>query len=351
MKYGYWTGLALAAGMAALTGCGGNQKGTVTGIKVGVVVYDQYDTFVAHMINVLNDYATQKEEETGVAINIEVLDASGSQSTQNEQVRTLIEKECDVICVNLVDRTEPTTITDMAEKNDVPIIFFNRELVAEDLERWDQLYYVGADAFQSGIMQGELAAEAFEADPSLDKNGDGVVQYIVLEGEAGHQDAIVRTEYSINTLTEQGVQVEKLGYAIANWMRAQAQTQTASMLTEFEDQIELILANNDDMALGAIDALKAAGISKEDWPVVIGIDGTPVGLYSVQNHEMTATVYNDGKGQAMQMLDLGFALATDAPLSEIALQDEKYIRLPYAKVTSENVEEFLIQVNQTENQL
>ena len=329
-----------------LSGCGYEQSKQATGIKIGVVVYDQYDTFVAHMMGIFKDYAAQKEEETGVAINIEIMDAAGSQSTQNDQVRTLIEKECDVICVNLVDRTEPTTITDMAEKNDVPIIFFNRELVAEDLERWDQLYYVGADAFQSGIIQGELAAKAFQNDSSLDKNGDGVFQYIVLEGEAGHQDAIVRTEYSINTLTEQGVAVEKLGYAIANWMRAQAQTKTASMLTEFDTQIELILANNDDMALGAIDALKAAGVPKEDWPVIFGIDGTPVGLQAVKNKEMTATVYNDGIGQATQMLDLGFALATNGSLEEIELQDDKYIRLPYTAVTVDIVDQYLTQGEQ-----
>ena len=65
-------------------------------------------------------------------------------------------------------------------------------------------------------------------DPAADKNGDGVFQYIVLEGEADHQDAIVRTEYAVSTITDQGVPVEKLGYAIANWNRAQANTKMES---------------------------------------------------------------------------------------------------------------------------
>ena len=94
----------------------------------------------------------------------------------------MITEGCDVICVNLVDRTDPTAIIDLAEKNNIPVIFFNRELVEEDLERWTRLYYVGAQAFESGIMQGELAAEAFLTDQSLDKNGDGIFQYVVLEG-------------------------------------------------------------------------------------------------------------------------------------------------------------------------
>lgn len=298
------------------------------------------------MMSDFTEYAASREEESGITINIEIADSSGSQLTQNEQVKNMIEKGCNIICVNLVDRTEPTTITDLAEKNNVPIIFFNRELVAEDLERWSKLYYVGADATQSGVMQGELAADAFKTNKSLDKNGDGICQYVVLEGEAGHQDSIVRTEYSVNTMIERGVGAEKLGYAMANWNRAQAQTKTAAMLSQFEGKLELIFANNDDMALGAIDALKASGLDKEDWPGVVGIDGTDVGLDAVQNGEMLGTVYNDKEGQAREMLNLAFALATDGDKSEIPLIDGKYVRLPYQKVTLENVEEFKDKDNQ-----
>ena len=109
--------------------------------------------------------------------------------------------------------------------------------MAEDLERWSKLYYVGADAFDSGRLEGELAADAFLTDATMDKNQDGICQYVVLEGEAGHQDAIVRTECSVNMLIESGVQVEKLGYAIANWNRAQAQTKVATLLTQYPGQM------------------------------------------------------------------------------------------------------------------
>ena len=286
------------------------------------------------------EYAADKEEATGVAINVEVMDASQSQLTQNEQVKSLIEKGCDVICVNLVDRTEPTTITDLAENKQVPIILFNRELVAEDLERWSELYYVGADALQSGVLEGELAANAFKTNAKMDKNGDGICQYVVLEGEAGHQDSIVRTEYSVNTLIENGVEAEKLGYAMANWNRAQAQTKTAALLTQFSGKIELIIANNDDMALGAIDALRDSQIPREDRPGVVGIDGTDAGLLAVENGEMLGTVYNDKEGQAREMLNLAFAIATNGDKDSIPLIDGKYVRTPYHKVTQENVEDY-----------
>ena len=290
------------------------------------------------MMTKFTEYATDKEEETGVAINVELMDASQSQLTQNEQVKSLIEKGCDVICVNLVDRTEPTTITDLAESKQVPIIFFNRELVAEDLERWSELYYVGADALQSGVLEGELAANAFKTNAKMDKNGDDICQYVVLEGEAGHQDSIVRTEYSVNTLIENGVEAEKLGYAMANWNRAQAQTKTAALLTQLSGKIELIIANNDDMALGAIDALRDSQIPREDWPGVVGIDGTDAGLLAVENGEMLGTVYNDKEGQAREMLNLAFA--TNGDKDSIPLIDGKYVRTPYHKVTQENVENY-----------
>lgn len=292
------------------------------------------------MMTKFTEYAADKEEATGVAINVEVMDASQSQLTQNEQVKSLIEKGCDVICVNLVDRTEPTTITDLAENKQVPIIFFNRELVAVDLERWSELYYVGADALQSGVFEGELAANAFKTNAKMDKNGDDICQYVVLEGEAGHQDSIVRTEYSVNTLIENGVEAEKLGYAMANWNRAQAQTKTAALLTQFDGKIELIIANNDDMALGAIDALRDSQIPREDWPGVVGIDGTDAGLLAVENGEMLGTVYNDKEGQAREMLNLAFAIATNGDKDSIPLIDGKYVRTPYHKVTQENVEDY-----------
>ena len=334
--------LAGTLGIVAVTagGCKGNEEEAVKNIKIGITLYDQYDTFISEMMTKFTEYAADKEEATGVAINVELMDASQSQLTQNEQVKSLIEKGCDVICVNLVDRTEPTTITDLAENKQVPIIFFNRELVAEDLERWSELYYVGADALQSGVLEGELAANAFKTNAKMDKNGDGSCQYVVLEGEAGHQDSIVRTEYSVNTLIENGVEAEKLGYAMANWNRAQAQTKTAALLTQFSGKIELIIANNDDMALGAIDALRDSEIPREDWPGVVGIDGTDAGLLAVENGEMLGTVYNDKEGQAREMLNLAFAIATNGDKDGIPLIDGKYVRTPYHKVTQENVEDY-----------
>ena len=320
---------------ALLSGCGESRSRNDGKIRIGVSVYDSYDTFISELM---------KEFNTDVAdtgdITVEVYNASGSQQTQNKQMENMIEKGCDVICINLVDRTSPKKIIDLAKKNNIPVIFFNRELVEEDLSQWEELYYVGADAAQSGVMEGQVAASAF-ADGTADKNGDGVIQYIVLEGEAGHQDAVVRTERSVDTLIEEGYEVDKIASAIANWSRSQAQTRMAGFLETYGNSIELVLGNNDDMALGAIDALKAAGIPRAAWPVIVGIDGTTAGLQAVVNGEMIGTVYNDKKGQAKAMADLAIALARGESLDHLNLKNDKYIRLPYQIITIDNVSDYL----------
>lgn len=321
-------------------GCGGREDAKKS-IKIGISVYDQYDTFVSEMMKDFNDYATKKEEETGVAINIDTYNASASQSTQNSQVENMITEGCDVICVNLVDRTDPTAIIDLAEKTIFRLFFQSRTGGGRFRALDEALLCSERRHLRSGIMQGELAAEAFLTDQSLDKNGDGIFQYVVLEGEAGHQDAIVRTEYSVSTMIDSGVEVEKLGYAIANWNRAQAQTKMAQLMSQFGDSIELVIANNDDMALGAIDALKASDLTKDEWPAVIGIDGTDVGLEAVKNKEMIGTVYNDKEGQADAMLNLAYELSTGGDLSDLNLIDGKYIRLPYARVTCDDVDSYM----------
>lgn len=279
-----------------------------------------------------------KEYETeDVEMMMSIREAGGVQRTQNDQVKELIDAGCNVLCVNLVDRADPSEIIDLAREREVPIIFFNREPVAEDLQQWENLYYVGADARQSGVLQGELAAERIRTDKNIDRNKDGKIQYVVLEGEAGHQDAIIRTENAVETLKAQGIELEKLSYQIANWNRAQAENRMEQMLSEYQNQIELVLANNDDMALGAIDAYEKRNYTESALPVFFGIDGTDPGLEAVVNGKLAGTVYNDKEGQAEAIVRLAAALVTEEGMEIMEFEKDKYIYTPYFPVTEENV--------------
>jgi len=185
-------------------------------IKIGVSIYDEYDTFISDMVSELKEWSKKKERETGITIMIDVVSAGQSQLTQNDQIARFADQGYDVVCVNLVDRTDATVIIDKAKSVDMPVVFFNRELVEEDLERWDKLYYVGAIAQQSGEMQGKIVVDELKKDfGAIDRSGDGEIQYVMLEGEAGHQDALVRTQSSIGYVVEEGYEVKKLGDEIA----------------------------------------------------------------------------------------------------------------------------------------
>lgn len=332
-------GIILGMSMQPLCACGKKQQDGTAKVHVGVTCYDKSDTFLNELLLCLRLQFHELESDD-LQITLTIRDAAGSQRTQDDQVKELIEADCNVLCVNLVDRADPSEIIDLGRDNDVPIIFFNREPVAEDLMQWDELYYVGADAKQSGIMQGELAADLIQSNSQIDRNKDGKIQYVVLEGEAGHQDAIIRTENAVDTLKSKGVELEKLSCGIANWNRAQAQNRMLQMISQYQSSIELVLANNDDMALGAIDAYEQLNYTESARPVFFGIDGTDVGLQAVMDSSLAGTVYNDKEGQAAAMTKLAVALVTGEGMETIEFENDKYIYVSYDKVIKDNVNEF-----------
>lgn len=333
-------GIIFCISIQLLCACGRQEQDVPRNIHIGVTYYNQSDTFLNELLACFREQLDYLERED-CDITMTIRDAAGSQRTQDDQVASLITEGCDILCVNLVDRADPSEIIDVARENDVPIIFFNREPVAEDLKQWDKLYYVGADAKQSGVMQGELAVDIIQENSRIDRNKDGKIQYVVLEGEAGHQDAIIRTESVVDTLKNSGIELEKLSWQIANWNRAQAQNRMTQMIGQYQTEIELVLANNDDMALGAIDAYEKTNFTESALPVFLGIDGTDAGLQAILDSKLAGTVYNDKEGQAEAMARLAVAIASGEGMEEIEFENDKYIYLPYSKVTSENVQSYL----------
>ena len=329
----------LVISSTVLTACG-KETSSKAKLQIGVVVYNQDDTFISEEITCFKD-DVKKLQTDSLSTFVTVKDAAGSQRTEDGLVQELIDGGCNVLCVNLVDRTAPSKIIDMAEEKNIPVIFFNREPVSEDLMLWSKLYYVGCDAQESGIMQGELAADAIKKNTSIDRNGDGKIQYVIIEGEPGHQDAIIRTENAVNTLINKGIQVEKLSYQIANWNRAQAQTKMSQLIGQYGSKIELVLANNDEMALGVLDAYDNKNITEADRPIIFGTDGTEGGLEAVVQGKMAGTVYNDKEGQALNMANLAKAVYLGESLDSFKWKNNKCIYLPYSKVTPENIKSFM----------
>lgn len=301
-------------------------------IKIGVSIYESNDTFVDLMVDSMEEKAKKYELETGIKVNLDVSSAKESQRTQNEQIKRYISLNYDVICVNLVDRTNASTIIDAAMDKNIPIVFFNREPVAEDIFRWENIYYVGTDAKATAVLQGQILIDAYNKNPEmLDKNGDGKLQYVMLEGEMGHQDSIIRTEWSVQTLTDYGIPMEKIESAAANWQRSQGAALMEQWINTYGNDIEVVLCNNDDMALGACDALAKANI--EDIAVV-GIDATQAGVKAVEEGKLLGTVDCNAPKQGETIFDIAVGIWSDGSAPDnVKLQNERYFRAPLIKVT------------------
>lgn len=326
--------LALFVGCAlVLCGCAQTTQ-TPTSIRIGVALYQQDDTFISTLVQNLEKMTQEEEVVRDIKITLNLSNANSSQTTQNEQIDRFLSLDYDVICVNIVDRTAAAVLIDKAKAKGVPIIFFNREPVKEDLDRWEEAYYVGSEATLAGTLQGNMVADAwYTIDRALDKNDDGILQYVMLEGEPGHQDTLLRTEYSIRAIEERGIQVERLSSASANWSRGQGETKMNQWLGEFGDTIELVLCNNDDMALGVIDAYQKAEIPLEELPFIVGVDATPAALTAMDSGYLKGTVRNDAEGQARAILDLSYLLAMgEDPTDTLDLEDNTYIWQQYTAV-------------------
>lgn len=316
-----------------LVSCG-EKKATDTA-QVGVTFYRFDDNFLSGMRNDM--VSIQKEKYP----NIELLlnDSQNSQATLNDQVDTLISKGVKVLVINLVDPTAGQSIIDKAKAANVPIILFNKDPGVDALNSYDKAYYVGTTPKDSGILQGQVIEKDWVNNKALDLNGDGILQYVMLIGEPGQPDAEARTKYSIEYLNEKGIKTEKLHEDIANWDAAQAKDKVDAWLSGPNgNKIEFIIANNDGMALGAVEAVKSHG---KKLPVY-GVDAIQEALTLIEKDELAGTVLQDATGQARAILEMvNNIIAGKEPTegTEWKLVD-KAVRVPYVGINKENYKNF-----------
>ncbi|QAY67454.1 galactose ABC transporter substrate-binding protein [Paenibacillus protaetiae] len=332
-----WT-LALVAGAMAVVAAGCSNSGGSGGEggtpKAGVAIYKFDDTFMSGVRTAISAAAEGK-------LKVDIVDSQNSQPTQNDKVDLFITKKMKAMAINPVDRTAAGIIIDKAQKANIPVVFINREPMADDLAKWDKAYFVGAKAEESGTMEGEIVADYWKAHPEADKNGDGVLQYVMLKGEPGHQDAELRTKFSVQAIQDAGIKVEKLAEDTAMWDRVKGQEKMAAFLASHGDKIEAVIANNDDMALGAIEALKAGGyFTGSKYMPVVGVDATDAAKQALKDGTLLGTVLNDAENQGKATVNLMSVLAKgEAPTKDNTgydITDGKYIWIPYQKVTQES---------------
>ena len=305
--------------------------------KVGISIYQFNDNFMTLYREELVRYLT---EDLGFAAeNVVVQDGKGDQAEQTNQIQNFITQQYDVLILNLVQASSAPDVTDMCHAAGIPVVYINREPDVAEEERWAAegiaATYVGCDARQSGTYQGE---EILETATKGDINGDGVVSYIMIQGDPENVDAQYRTEFSVKALTDAGMEVEELLIQRGDWDQAKAQQIAQDALTQFGDQIEVVFCNNDAMALGALQAIEAAGRTVNEDIYLVGVDALTEAVQNVIDGKQTGTVFNDHFSQAQSAGDIAVQMLAGEAVDTVNMVD-------YIKVTQDNAQEILDMLN------
>ena len=320
---------------AAASSASGSGSSDLADKKVGVCIYQFNDNFMTLYRAELEKYLVEKGFSKD---NIEIVDGANDQATQTNQIDNFITEGVDVMIVNPVNSSSAATITDKVTAAGIPLVYVNREPDDDEEKRWEDdkmdVTYVGCDASQSGTFQGEIIADL---DNKGDINGDGTVNYVMIEGDPENVDAKLRTEYSVKAL-EKAIPVKELDDQVANWDQSQAQEKVASALAKYGKDIEVIFCNNDAMALGALQAIEAAGETVGKDVYLVGVDALTEACENVKSGKQTGTVFNDHFSQSHSTVDAAINFIEGKG-------NDYYIGCDYVKVTSDNVDEILDKIS------
>ena len=289
--------------------------------KIGVAIYQFADNFMTLYRTELARYLT---EDCGIpAENIVIMDGKNDQAEQTNQIDSFIADNVDVLIINLVQSSSAASVIQKADAAGIPVVFINREPVADDMALSENICYVGADARQSGTFQGQIIAET---ENKGDWNGNGVVDYVMIMGDPENVDAQYRTQFSIKALEDAGLKVNKLFEQRGDWDQTKGQELAATALSQYGNDVDVIFCNNDAMALGAYQAIVDAGRVVGQDIYLVGVDALDECQAMVQDGTMTGTVLNDHIGQSHTAADVALKAAKGEKM-------EKYYWVDYVKVT------------------
>ncbi|MDR2726636.1 MAG: galactose ABC transporter substrate-binding protein [Deltaproteobacteria bacterium] len=265
--------------------------------SIGIFLYRGDDTYIASVARAL-------EATLADLGSLSLHAAQNDQLTQNDQLDRMLGKKPDLLIVNIVDPKNAGSVAAKAQQAGIPIIFFNREPDLNALKPYPGACFVGTRIQDAGIMQGEIIKRLWDKHPEYDRNRDGKVQYIMFQGEPDNPEALARTEYSVKTARDLGVSMSQLGGTyICGWDHERARQAMETAFAVHGNAIELILANNDSMALGAIAALNAHGYNLENGQAgmfipVLGVDAPDEAVAAIKRGVMSATVKQDNLAMA-----------------------------------------------------
>ena len=281
--------------------------------------------------------------------NIE--DGQNDQSTQNNQVDTMLAKGASVVAVSVCDVTAaPTLIQKCKDAGNVPIIFFNKEITDYDvINSYENAYQVTSTGGDYGAsIQAQMVIDYWKEHPEMDKNGDGKLQLVYLMGDPGHTASQPRCDYLKSTIEDAGIEIDLLAEDTGMWVTATAKEKMDAWVSKYGDEIECCVAGNDAMALGALSAVEAAGFNTDGeesskYIPIYGIDALPEILSKIESGEITGSVLQDAKTQGQTIVKMAENLtsgkdAVDGIEGVETEEEAKAVRVPYQAITKDNLD-------------
>ena len=263
-------------------------------VRIGFFTRDINDDYIMFLRKGFEDI--QKNNPGKVVFSF--YNANFDESTQNTDMENALKKGIDLILLDAVNLLELRGLISKIEEYNVPVVVFNRiPFTLDAIKFYKKAFYVGSDSVQAGMLQGKMIVNAWKNHKELiDKNNDGVLQYIMLVGEELNETAINRSAYSILTIQETRIKTENLASPILGWSKESAFNTMSALLIRYDKKIEAIISNDDTMAIGAVQALQNSGYNKgnklRSIPVV-GVDGVSEAKELISKGFMLGTASQD----------------------------------------------------------
>lgn len=309
-------------------------------VKIGVFLHS-YDEYLSLIKQNLEKIQQENKDE----VEFTFFNAKENQSIQNESINDALEKDFDAFIINLhtINLNEVGDILSKVIKSNKPLILLgepDEKLI--DFIKYNGIF-IASSGKDSGILEGKIIADEWKNNKeNIDRNYDNTLQYIVLKGRIGDPIVDERTKYAISTLKKAGIKTEELASVDGEWNKDLAEKAIESLFLIYGNRIEAIISNNDEMAIGAIEALQKYGYNNGNESMnimVVGIDGIDKAKDLIEKGFMTGTVIQDPYAQAEALYKVSMNLISGKyPLENTDYKFDdtgSVIRLPYKEYKKE----------------
>lgn len=272
---------------------------------------------------------------TEKGVKLTVVDADGDQAKQLQQIAELAKQGCDSLIVEPVMSDAAKELLQALDATGLPAVLMNRKIDTTLLTDYQNIAYIGVEPTEPGKLQAQMLSALSDGG---DINGDGVVSYMLLQGPENHQDAAIWKASLEKVLAESGGETEQITAVCGDWTRESGKKLCSQEIAKFGKDIEVIFCGNDQMALGALEAIADGGRTVGIDVYLYGIGGDPEALQKTKDRTLSGTVYTDPAAYRTAVVNTVFSQIKGESVDKVQI-------IPYTTITEGNIQRYLTSVS------